>query len=155
MPGSDSRGSSRLQRALPLLSQLANCTPASDFYSTMIPLLQVLSRLSPYPPLYAALQFHQLSTFFDLITRFRPMIVLGAPRTAVDLPDLPPAIREVLSAQIRLPLYDIDTLWSCLGDISLSAGSHATVPRQQIDRSLSYLAPLHSLGTSCFLSGPG
>ena len=108
MPGSDSRGSSRLQRALPLLSQLANCTPASDFYSTMIPLLQVLSRLSPYPPLYAALQFHQLSTFFDLITRFQPMIILqvGAPRTTVDSPALAPAIREVFSAQIQLSLYD-------------------------------------------------
>ena len=75
MPGSDSRGSSRLQRALPLLSQLANCTPASDFYSTIIPLLQVLSRLSPYPPLYAALQFHQLSTFFNLHQEKPPVLV--------------------------------------------------------------------------------
>ena len=75
------------------------------------------------------------------------MIILGAPRTTVDSPALPPAVHGVFSVQMQLSLYDIDTIWSCLGDISLSAGSSVVLLTSDLEYWRTIREPGHTLCT--------
>ena len=126
---------------------------SSSFSLNMVRLSQIVHELSSYPALYAEIHFHHLCTFFDIIGRFRPAIFLAAPRSVGDLPPLPGGLRELLSVQMLLSLREIDSLWSCLGPISLLAVLCMKHTCKETDQYLSSLGSLNLLGM-CVLKIP-
>ena len=80
----------------------------------MITLLEIVQALTPYPNVYMTLTYEQLSVFFDITLRFMPLIMTSSPRATRGLPALLSDMEDVLSMKLRLPIEDINILWSAL-----------------------------------------
>ena len=81
----------------------------------MITISQIAQSLSTSASLYEKLSYLQLSLFFNIISRFTPLILTSAPRATQGLPALPSNMEHVLSMKLRLTAKDINILWSALG----------------------------------------
>ena len=81
----------------------------------MITISEIARALSHYTGLYDTLSYQQLATFFDIISRFMPLILTSAPRATRGLPALLPDMEDVLTMKLRLTVEHVNILWSALG----------------------------------------
>lgn len=114
----------------------------------MITLLEIVQALTPYPNVYMTLTYEQLSVFFDITLRFMPLIMTSSPRATRGLPALLSDMEDVLSMKLRLPIEDINILWSALGDRLVNEFTSGLLPKVDIDRELSVTGPSYHLGES-------
>ena len=116
----------------------------------MVLFADLVKRLSPLAALYGRLTQAQLLGYFDVATRFAPLINLSANwQPGSRPPRLPDNMALVLSIHVKLTLDDIFDMWAALGDLVLAARPGELVTGQSdTDVSLSVLAPAHNLGTS-------
>ena len=113
----------------------------------MITISQIAHALSPSTKLYEKLSYLQLSLFFNIISRFMPLILTSAPRATRGLPALPLDMEHVLSMKLRLTTEDVNILWSALGDrlVADFTSSHSS-DKLDVDRELSITGPSFHLG---------
>ena len=116
--------------------------------TTMITVSQIAHALSPSADLYERLSYVQLSLFFNIISRFMPLILTSAPRVTQGLPTLPSDMEHVLSMKLRLTTKDVNTLWCSLGDRLMKdfISDHLSPANLDVDRELSITGPSFHLG---------
>ena len=114
----------------------------------MVLIRDIAARLTPLTELYDRLTQAQLLGYFDVATRFAPLINLSiSPRQSNRVPPLPDNMALVLSIHVTLSLDDVFALWDALGDIILGAApGELVVDPQNADRTLAGHAPVRDLG---------
>ena len=116
----------------------------------MITILEIAQALSHYTGLYDTLSYQQLTTFFDIISHFMPLILTSAPRATRGLPALLPDMEDVLAMKLRLTVEHVNILWSALGSrlvldfMTRGLSSH----KLDVNRELSLTGPSFHLGAS-------
>ena len=114
----------------------------------MITISQIAHALSPSADLYERLSYMQLSLFFNIISRFMPLILTSAPRVTHGLPTLPSDMEHVLSMKLGLTTKDVNILWCSLGDRLMKdfISDHLSPANLDVDRELSITGPSFHLG---------
>lgn len=77
------------------------------------------------PLLWERLRYDELLRFLDASQKLLPMIALTTTRRPREsgFPLLPPHVAKTLSTHIRLPLSDVNALWSALGSDTLKSSA--------------------------------
>ena len=130
----------------PTASSLVGSLLTSTY--TMVLFADIVKRLAPLPSLYGRLTQAQLLSYFDVATRFAPLLDLSrSSTTGAHLPSLPDNMALVLSIHVKLPLDDIFELWSALGALILAAKpGELVVHPSDTDAALTVLGPAHDIG---------
>lgn len=101
------------------------------------------------PALLERLAYNQLCGFVEATRKLLPMIVLQSSRhnTRENLPPLPSNVAQTLSTYVKLPLCDIQSMWSALGTAMLQE----VAPPDTSVSGLSQIAAHYSMGKQLLL----